>query len=145
MLAREYFFIRIWAAPAVLMLFVFRGWFIGVQNTFASMRVMDVVINGSNIGLSIYLALYCTWVCGELPWGQWLLNTHRGLKRHCAPCCILPETGTFCTLKSIWRKDGWKRYFTLSGNLFCEINLHVTGLYRIPLFWLPNMGIHFWL
>ena len=31
--AREYFFVRIWAAPATLMLFTFKGWFIGMQDT----------------------------------------------------------------------------------------------------------------
>lgn len=56
-LAREYFFIRIWAAPATLMLFVFKGWFIGMQNTVAPM-IVDVLVNGLNIGLSLFLALY---------------------------------------------------------------------------------------
>ena len=31
-LAREYFMIRVWAAPAALSLFVFSGWFLGMQN-----------------------------------------------------------------------------------------------------------------
>ncbi len=32
-IAREYFFVRIWAAPATMMLFTFKGWFIGMQDT----------------------------------------------------------------------------------------------------------------
>ena len=32
-MAREYFFVRIWAAPATLSLMAFKGWFIGMQDT----------------------------------------------------------------------------------------------------------------
>ena len=32
-LATQYFYIRIWAAPATLSLFAFKGWFIGMQDT----------------------------------------------------------------------------------------------------------------
>lgn len=55
-LALEYFRIRIWAAPATLSLMAFRGWFIGMQDTFSSM-LTDVVVNGLNIVLSLALAL----------------------------------------------------------------------------------------
>ncbi|MBR1538326.1 MAG: MATE family efflux transporter, partial [Bacteroidales bacterium] len=42
--ARNYFFIRIWAAPATLSLFVFKGWFIGMQNTVYPM-ITDLWVN----------------------------------------------------------------------------------------------------
>ncbi|MBQ1754069.1 MAG: MATE family efflux transporter, partial [Bacteroidales bacterium] len=42
--ARNYFFIRIWAAPATLALFVFKGWFIGMQNTVFPM-ITDLWVN----------------------------------------------------------------------------------------------------
>ncbi|OJV21988.1 MAG: hypothetical protein BGO30_09665 [Bacteroidetes bacterium 41-46] len=54
-MAREYFFIRIWAAPATLSLFSFKGWFIGMQNTISPM-VTDVVVNVANILLSVLFA-----------------------------------------------------------------------------------------
>ena len=54
-LALEYFYIRIWAAPATLCLMAFRGWFIGMQDTFSSM-LADVIVNGGNIIFSILLA-----------------------------------------------------------------------------------------
>jgi MATE family multidrug resistance protein len=116
-LAREYFFIRIWAAPAVLALFVFRGWFIGVQNTFASM-IMDIVINLTNIGLSVFFAL----------------NLGMGIKGIALRTVAAQYTGILCgiillyvyyrkmaryvSLASVFKKDGWKKYFGLSGNLF---------------------------
>ncbi|MBP8677917.1 MAG: MATE family efflux transporter [Bacteroidales bacterium] len=54
-MAREYFFIRIWAAPATLTLFSFKGWFIGMQNTVSPM-ITDIIVNISNILLSILFA-----------------------------------------------------------------------------------------
>ncbi len=54
-LALEYFYIRIWAAPATLSLMAFRGWFIGMQDTFSSM-LADVIVNGGNVLFSIILA-----------------------------------------------------------------------------------------
>jgi len=56
-LAREYFFIRIWAAPATLSLMAFKGWFIGMQNTISPMAV-DITVNAVNIMASVYLGLY---------------------------------------------------------------------------------------
>ena len=38
-LANEYFRIRVWAAPAALSLFVFSGWFLGMQNARAPMLI----------------------------------------------------------------------------------------------------------
>ena len=55
--AREYFFVRIWAAPATLMLMVLKGWFIGMQDTKSPMAV-DIVVNVVNMCASYYLAVY---------------------------------------------------------------------------------------
>lgn len=55
-LAERYFFIRIWAAPATLSLMVFKGWFIGMQDSVSPM-IVDLVVNGMNVLMSIVLAL----------------------------------------------------------------------------------------
>ena len=55
-LALQYFFIRIWAAPATMSLMVFRGWFVGMQDSLSSM-LTDLVINAVNIAASLILAL----------------------------------------------------------------------------------------
>ncbi len=54
-LATRYFYIRIWAAPATLSLFAFKGWFIGLQDTVRPM-VADLLVNGLNMLLSAALA-----------------------------------------------------------------------------------------
>lgn len=53
-IAKRYFFIRIWAVPATLWLFVFKGWFIGMQNTVFAM-VVDIWVNLVNMGACWYL------------------------------------------------------------------------------------------
>ena len=55
-LASEYFFIRIWAAPATLTLMAFKGWFIGMQDSVSPMMT-DLVVNGMNVLMSIVLAM----------------------------------------------------------------------------------------
>ena len=55
-LATQYFYIRIWAAPATLSLFAFKGWFIGMQDTVRPMT-SDLLVNGINIGASIVLGM----------------------------------------------------------------------------------------
>lgn len=56
-IAKEYFFIRIWAAPATLMLMAIKGWFIGMQDTKSPMAV-DILVNVVNMGASYYLAVH---------------------------------------------------------------------------------------
>ena len=55
--AKDYFFIRIWAAPATLMLFAMKGWFIGMQDTKSPMAI-DILVNVVNMAASYGLAVY---------------------------------------------------------------------------------------
>ncbi len=50
-LAQNYFYVRIWAAPAAISLMVINGWFLGMQNAFYPMLI-SVLINIVNIGCS---------------------------------------------------------------------------------------------
>lgn len=54
-LASQYFRIRIWAAPATLSLFAFKGWYIGMQDTVTPM-LSDLIVNVLNVAASIFLA-----------------------------------------------------------------------------------------
>ncbi len=55
-LAREYFYIRIFAAPATLSLYALYGWFLGLQNARIPM-ILAIVINTLNIGFN-FLFIY---------------------------------------------------------------------------------------
>jgi MATE family multidrug resistance protein len=54
--ASEYFFIRIWSAPATLANFALIGWFIGLQNARIPLLIV-LVINLTNIALDLLLVL----------------------------------------------------------------------------------------
>ncbi len=54
--ARQYFYIRIWAAPATLGLYSLTGWFIGMQNTKFPMYI-TIFINVLNVLFSLYFVL----------------------------------------------------------------------------------------
>ncbi|MEG2318957.1 MAG: MATE family efflux transporter, partial [Mucinivorans sp.] len=53
--ASEYFFVRIWAAPATLGLYALKGWFIGMQNAKTPMWIA-IVINVVNVLASLFFA-----------------------------------------------------------------------------------------
>lgn len=61
--ARDYFFVRVWAAPATLSLMAIKGWFIGMQDTVSPM-ITDIVVNVVNMAVSYALAVYT-------PLGAW--------------------------------------------------------------------------
>lgn len=56
-LAITYFFVRIWAAPANMLLYCLNGWFIGMQNTKIPMAIA-IIINVLNIILSIFFVVF---------------------------------------------------------------------------------------
>ncbi|MFO8054147.1 MAG: MATE family efflux transporter [Bacteroidales bacterium] len=56
-LSRSYFAIRVWAAPATISIYVFNGWFIGMQNARIPM-MMAITINVVNIGLNIIFVYF---------------------------------------------------------------------------------------
>ena len=55
--ARQYFFIRVWAAPATLSLMALKGWFIGMQDTVSPM-ITDMVVNVVTMVVSYVLAVF---------------------------------------------------------------------------------------
>ncbi len=55
-LAKGYFYIRIWAAPATIGLYALLGWFLGVQNARIPL-IIALVINMVNIGLNFLFVL----------------------------------------------------------------------------------------
>ncbi|MGB5989811.1 MAG: MATE family efflux transporter [Marinifilaceae bacterium] len=55
-LTRQYFHIRVWAAPATIGLYSILGWFIGMQNAKSPM-VVSILVNVLNLGLSALFIL----------------------------------------------------------------------------------------
>ncbi len=59
-LAKTYFDIRIWGTPAALANYVILGWFIGIQNTKATLWV-NLLMNGLNIVLDLIFVIGFGW------------------------------------------------------------------------------------
>ena len=122
-LARTYFLILIWGAPAVLGNYVMCGWLLGMQNSKATMWI-SIFINLCNIVVS------CTFVYAlrfNIPgvaygtlfaqWAGFLLAASIALLGY----DIIP-----CTLRELCELKGLKRFFRINGDIFLRTLCLVT-------------------
>ncbi len=80
-LASQYFYIRIWAAPATLGLYALNGWFLGMQNARFPM-ILAILINLLNVGAN-YLFVYGFGMTSDgVAWGT-LIAQYTGLITGC--------------------------------------------------------------
>ena len=116
--AREYFFIRIWAAPATLSLMAFKGWFIGMQDTVSPM-ITDIVVNVVNMVVSYVLAVYTPMGALGVAMGT-LIAQFTGL--FVAILLLLFKYRHLWTdislLQLILDVTGMRRLLSLNGNIF---------------------------
>lgn len=130
-LARRYFFIRIWAAPATLSLMAVKGWFIGMQDSVSPM-ITDILVNVLNVTLSLLFAT------GGMGFSGIAAGTvaaqYSGLL--CALCILIFKYGrsTLGTLgaddlKDIFKGSQTRRFFTMNTDLFirslCFIAIYI--------------------
>lgn len=116
--AREYFFIRIWAAPATLSLMAFKGWFIGMQDTVSPM-ITDIVVNVVNMAVSYVLAVYTPMGALGVALGT-VVAQMMGL--------VVAVSILLVKYRQLWKGlspvrlafdgSGMKRLLSLNGNLF---------------------------
>ena len=114
---REYFGIRIWAAPATLINFTLVGWFLGMQNARAPLAVI-LLINLLNIALDLLLVPVSGWQIAGVAWAsviaeyaglalavvllQWELTKHKGR----------------IDLSELWQVSRYRRLFSINTDLF---------------------------
>ncbi len=75
--ALQYFSIRIYAAPATLVLYAIVGWFIGMQNARAPMWIA-IIVNGVNIACSAFFVMGLGMKSEGVAWGT-LIAQYSGL------------------------------------------------------------------
>ena len=116
-LAREYFFIRIWAAPATLSLNVFKGFFIGMQNAVSPMAV-DITVNVTNIAASIFFAFYAGLGFSGIAWGT-LVAQYVGLIL-AVSLMVFQYRGHFhlMDIRNNIRPGKIRKFFILNADLF---------------------------
>ena len=113
-MAREYFFVRIWAAPATLSLMAFKGWFIGMQDTKSPMTI-DILVNVVNMGASYGLAVYTQLGVVGVAWGT-LIAQYSGLIL--AVILLAAKYRMSSTQDSTSLLVGMKDFVQLNGNIF---------------------------
>lgn len=139
-LATQYFFIRIWAAPATLSLMALKGWFIGMQDSVSAM-VVDLVVNGMNILMSIVLALgfnIVGWHYEGMGFAGIAAGTvaaqYSGFLTALVILAFRYIKSTFAymdsdDLKSVFRGSETKRFFVMNADLFvrslCFIAIYI--------------------
>lgn len=132
-LASQYFFIRIWAAPATLSLMTFKGWFIGMQDSVSAM-VTDLVVNTVNIVGSIFLTFGIGGWDGlgyvGVAWGT-VLAQYCGLL-----CAIILLAAKYRTailpalrLRGVLKGGETRRFFSMNRDVFirslCFIAIYI--------------------
>ena len=118
-LAREYFFVRIWAAPATLSLMAFKGWFIGMQDAKSPMAV-DILVNAVNMFASYCLAFHTSAGVIGVAYGT-VIAQYSGLIL-AVGILFIRYTGITVFRYQEWRTAmHWsqiRRMMALNGNLF---------------------------
>ena len=121
--ARDYFFVRVWAAPATLSLMAFKGWFIGMQDTVSPM-ITDIVVNVVNMVVSYVLAVYTPLGAMGVAYGT-VAAQFTGLLLALVICLfkykdvlqdVLQLLGDKTT--KLFGGQEMKRFLSLNGNLF---------------------------
>ncbi len=67
-IVKTYFYIRMWAAPATLGLYVLMGWYFGMQNAMIPLA-LTLISNVVNIALSYYFVIYLGMEAQGVAWG----------------------------------------------------------------------------
>ncbi len=116
-LVSEYFYIRIWAAPAALGLMVFMGWFFGMQNAIYPL-ILTLVINVTNIILSVILVQQYDMGITGVAWGT-VVAQYVGLFSGLA--LFLWKYGNYAKglkMKLILQWDSIRHFFIVNRDIF---------------------------
>ncbi|MBN2776952.1 MAG: MATE family efflux transporter [Bacteroidales bacterium] len=123
--AAQYFGVRIWAAPATLSVYVFMGWFIGMQNSKIPM-IITFIISLSNIFLSSFFVLALDMKIEGVALGT-VLAQYLGFIS-----CIwffvhrYRRYSLFFSLKTVMVLNKLKRFFSVSRDIFIR-SILLTG------------------
>ena len=116
-LARQYFSILIWGAPAVLGLYSFTGWFVGMQNARLPMLIA-ITQNVVNIVVSAMLVFLLHWQVDGVATGT-LVAQYAGLGMALTAWCVkyrhqLPTV----SWQKVCNRVAFKKFFSINRDIF---------------------------
>ena len=115
--ASEYFYIRIFAAPATLLIYVFHGWFLGMQNAKYPL-VLLVTVNIFNLIFNMLFIFYFGMKSEGVAYGT-LLAQYLGLL--IAVFLFIHKYKWFLSyfsLKEIFEFEKFKKFYQVNSNIF---------------------------
>jgi len=116
-LAKTYFNICVWGAPAILLMMPLKGWLLGMQDSTGAMWI-SIMTNVFNIVASVTAVYGLHWgfagiAAGTLA-GEWLgLLFALGLVLH-----RHPWLRTTVDVRRVWHFQGAGKFFSVSGDIF---------------------------
>ncbi len=115
--AQEYFYIRIYAAPATLGLFAFHGWFLGMQNSRYPLY-LAIIVNVLNIGLNFLFIFRFHMKSDGVAYGT-LIAQYTGLIAAIVLYFKKYHSQLFVNIKGrIFEKEALKKIFGVNFDIF---------------------------
>ncbi len=116
-LAREYFLIRIWAAPAALANYVVLGWLIGLQRA-GSALALQVFMNGLNVILDLVFVVGFGWDVRGVAAAS-ALSEYAAIVAGLFLCVrILRREGARPNTDQLWDITRFRRLAAINGDIF---------------------------
>ncbi len=126
-LARQYFYIRILAAPATLALYSFYGWFLGMQNARIPM-IIAIVVNSVNIILN-FVFVYTFHMTSNGVAMASVIAQYSGLALAFIFVTIKYKAhAKLLSGKIIMQKEGLTAFFKVNGDIFIRTLLLIFAL-----------------
>jgi multidrug resistance protein, MATE family len=116
-LARGYFNIRIWAAPATLFIYVLTGWFIGMQNARFPL-ILAVSVNLLNVALSLFFIRVLGLGSNGVAWAN-LISQYSGLLLGMVLLLFyLPKLRSKVSFSQAVRPQAFRQFFRVNRDIF---------------------------
>jgi len=126
-LARQYFYIRILAAPATLALYSFYGWFLGMQNAKIPM-IIALVVNAMNIALDFVFVYVFKMTSNGVAIASVIAQYSGLLLAFVLLNAKFKNYTRIIALKIILQKEGLQAFFKLNGDIFIRTLLLILVL-----------------
>ncbi len=116
-LARDYFDIRIWGAPASLINFAMLGWFLGVQNARAAL-ITQLFLNGVNAALDFWFVLGLGWGVAGVAWATLIAEISAAILSLWIAASMLRRMGGRLDRRALTAAQPIRRMLAVSRDMF---------------------------
>ncbi len=116
-LVKQYFFIRLCAAPATLLIYSLNGWYFGMQDAVSPLRI-TLIVNLTNAVISVVLVRYFDWELAGVAWGTVIAQYLGLLTAIWIMYNKYRSTFAFFDKVRLWNKDAFLRFLHINRDIF---------------------------